>query len=80
MDDQFESTIRDAIESDASLTEIAALLREWRDRGLSSEVAASVLEELRVKLDIDDEDRVLEVLDLVTGFCAPHLRVWERSE
>ena len=80
MDDQFESTIRDAIRSDASLPEVAALLREWRDRGLSSEAAASVLEKLRVQFDVDHEDRVLEVLDLVTGYCAPHLRIWERSE
>ena len=65
-----------ALRTGASLDDLAALLRHHRDEGMTQSEAQSVLENMRATLSEADEDRVLEMLDLVTGFCPVHLRVW----
>jgi hypothetical protein len=40
-----------------------------------------ILEAFRVESpDEAVEDRILEVMDVVAGFCSPRLRVWEPDE
>jgi len=52
--------------------------RELEDR-VPREVVLSQLEELRARLRMDgmdaQEDAVLEVMDFVTGWCSPHMRL-----
>lgn len=76
MNDQFLISIQEAAERGAPLEEIAGVLRIWRERGLTAEEASRALELLRENADEQLEDRILEVMDVVSGFCRPELRVW----
>lgn len=80
MVDQFKVAMRDAIRTGAPLTEIASILGDWRDQGLSAASAAAALENLRHQCGAENEDRVLQTPDIVTGFCRPELQVWKQPE
>ncbi len=50
----------------------------YRDAGLSQAETLTVLESLRAAAtDEATDDRILEVMDLVEGFCSPETTVWE---
>lgn len=65
-----------ALQGGASADELVALLRRYRDLGLSQDEAKTTLEAMRADLSETDEDPVLDMLDVVTGYCRPGLRVW----
>jgi hypothetical protein len=65
-----------ALERGESLETLRALLVRYRASGLSQRAAYDALHALRSRLTGRDEDRLLELMDIVAGFCAPHLRVW----
>ena len=49
-----------------------------RDEGYTSAQVASALNALRAEAANEaEEDRILEVLDIVTGWCAPQADVWD---
>lgn len=79
MNKEFETSVLEAVKKQASLEEIVGILRDWRDRGLTSEIASKSLELIRNEADEEFEDRVLEIMDVVSGFCRPELRVWNSS-
>jgi len=70
---------RRALETGATLADLAALLHHHRAEGMTRPKAQRVLESLRPTLIEADEDRVLEMLDMVTGFAPAHLRVWDQD-
>lgn len=74
--DRLAEAIAQALARGASLAEIAALLRRLRDIGLSQAAVYEAVEASRAGAEDREEDRLLEVLDIVSGFCAPGLRVW----
>ena len=76
MNEQFLVALREAVERGAPLEEIVGILRMWRERGLTAEDASKALELLREGADEQLEDRILEVMDIASGFCRPELRVW----
>lgn len=76
MKEEFRALIKDALARHASLDEFLDILRKQRDAGLAQQSAYDALEELRAEADEQTEDRVLEIMDIVSGFCAPHLRIW----
>lgn len=80
MGSEFIAEIRGAIERDASLEDYASILRKYRDRGLTAQAANDALRGVPSGGDARIEDRVLEVLDIVAGWCRPDLRVWSDSE
>lgn len=48
-----------------------------KDQGLEREVALECLGRLRGDATLDaEEDRLLELMDIVWGFCPTHNRVW----
>lgn len=54
-----------------SLQNLVPNLRALRDAGISAHEVSTMLEELRLRYrDSPIEDRILEVLDIVTGFCS----------
>ena len=70
--------LENLISSDTSLPSIAEELRQMKNEGFQQEVVRKTLEELRKEYKNEsDEDRILEILDLVTGFCSPEKRVWD---
>jgi hypothetical protein len=79
MSNGFAKDIEDALKREASMEEVVSILRDYQDQGMTAKSAAEALETLRVGADERTEDRLLEILDIVTGFCRPHLRVWNKS-
>lgn len=65
-----------ALERGDSLDALRAILVHHERNGLPQCAAYDALHALRARLTGRDEDRLLELMDIVAGFCAPHLRVW----
>lgn len=61
------------------LADVRELLLSWIDAGASREEIRSVLNDIRSEFQAagreDEEDRVLEVLDIVEGWVSPHLKI-----
>lgn len=78
----FEAAAKAALESGASVGEFRELVGAAVTNGLSREDAQRTLERLRADAPTEEyEDRALEFLDVVTGFCAPHIRVpWQAEK
>ena len=67
-----------AISSGVPLRQIIATLRDYHRSGVTRHEVQVVLEELRNQArDEATEDRILEVLDIVSGFCSRENSVWE---
>lgn len=77
MIESFVVSIREAVERGAPLEETVGILRMWCERGLTAEDASRALGRLREGVDERFEDRVLEIMDVASGFCRPELRVWD---
>lgn len=70
------SALEVLISSGADLPQLRGALVEFAARGGSRAKAEAVIRGLRAQFtDEVQEDLVLELLDLVTGWCAPELRV-----
>ena len=79
-DDTFEQELKAAtlqmLTSHAPLEEFITLLRSFQKRGMSQETARAAVEALRSTVDEERDDRVLEILDFIVGFCAERHRIW----
>ena len=77
-DEQSAIRLAELVEGDQPPRRVAASLRECRDLGLTRLEAIEILGRLRDRADDEaKEDRVLEMLDIVTGFCSAELNVWD---
>jgi anthranilate phosphoribosyltransferase len=76
-DSGIQRELVDRISSGADFIQLHALLSQYKQRGLTAEEVAHALEQLRSSVTNEsNEDRVLELLDVVHGFCSPHLKLW----
>jgi hypothetical protein len=76
--DQLLQKLQRLIVSPVSLPQIAFTLREYRHQGVARQEVQSALEGLRQSApDEATEDRILEVMDLVSGFCPREMTVWD---
>jgi hypothetical protein len=73
---KFSQAVKAALESGVTLPQFAQLLRAHAEEGLTQEEALGLLEELRAGAGPVAEDRLLEYLDIASGFCQKELRVW----
>lgn len=68
------------LKTDASLGKYHNILVRMKEEGISSADAEKLFYEIRAIMISEGneagEDRVLEVLDFVVGWCPPHNRVW----
>lgn len=76
MNNELRAEISEALGREAPFEELVDILRRYRDQGGTATAAAETLEAMRVVADERSEDRLLEILDVVAGFCRPELRVW----
>jgi uncharacterized protein (UPF0335 family) len=77
MTGSLKQRIKTLIASEADLPSIVEELRQMKIEGFEQDVVRSVLEDLRTESQTEsEEDRILEVLDFVTGFCAPDYQIW----
>jgi hypothetical protein len=69
--------LRCLVRSEAPLRQIVDDLRKYRSRGTSRDEVQHALESLRAEAQSEsEEDRILEILDIVSGFCPPENTVW----
>ena len=68
-----------AIKSGVALDELLGILHNYKACGGTQDGAYAVLEVIREAEKKDDviEDKILEVMDFVTGFCSKDKRIWE---
>ncbi|MEG0882022.1 MAG: hypothetical protein RSH52_12235 [Janthinobacterium sp.] len=67
-----------ALESGSGLLTLRAILLRYKASGVTAAQVAGLLQELRPATQEGPlEDVILDALDMVTGWCAPHLRVWD---
>ena len=66
-----------ALDARAGLLTLHAIMLRYKASGVTAEQVESLLQELRgATHDEALEDAILDALDMVTGWCAPQLRVW----
>jgi hypothetical protein len=70
------TAVADGLARGASFDDLVALLIESRDAGLDQQAAYDAITTLRSTTDEALDDRVLELLDLVSGWCRPSARIW----
>jgi hypothetical protein len=74
----WQGELEAAIRSERPLEEIVALLRQFKQEGVTQGETYAFLESLREKTsDEATDDRILEVADFVAGFCSPHMVIWD---
>jgi len=66
---------RAALASEHRLEELRRAVEHELQAGVPREEIVARLEALRPGLSDSDEDVVLDVLDFVTGWCSPHVRL-----
>ena len=77
MIDQLKSEVGNAISQGVTWDGRRQILLTYRDLGMSEDTMTRALLALREELDPGAEDELLELLDLVVGWCQPHLRVFD---
>ncbi|PLY39781.1 hypothetical protein CSZ94_24565 [Janthinobacterium sp. ROICE36] len=67
-----------ALDAKAGLLTLRVILLRYHASGVTAAQVAALLHELRPATQEGPlEDVILDVLDMVTGWCAPQLRVWD---
>ncbi len=70
--------LQGVISAPVSLSQIVSTLREYQHQGVARHEVQSALEGLRERAhDEATEDRILEVMDIVSGFCPREMTVWD---
>ena len=78
MNAEVKHELKAAIQSGMPLAEIVSLLRQYKEKGVTQGQVYSFLEAWHLSNpDETTDDRILEVADFVSGFCAPHMKVWQ---
>ena len=78
MKNDWEILLRILLNEEINLEAISDFLRTAIDDGINEIEIAEYLEKLRLRTTTVDEkinDRILEVLDIVTGWCQPKFRI-----
>ncbi len=63
------------VETNEPLLKIREFIVELRKEGISKEELYDELQNLRSKLNDEQEDTILEVMDFLVGWCVPSLRI-----
>lgn len=76
MDDKLIYRLRQIVDSAFTLQDAGKSLQVLRTEGYTRSDMSNALHNLRNEMPSDDaEDRVLELLDLVSGYCQPDLDI-----
>ncbi len=77
MNDAFAKALAAALRNGAPLDESLRILRLHRDHGATQAEVAEALNSIRVRASTEaEEDRILELMEVVHGFCSPHMRLY----
>lgn len=77
METNWKLNLKEKLNNMISLSEISDYLRFLKKSNISQEHIKLFLNELRNN-NIEEvvEDRILEILDIVEGYCQPEYKVW----
>lgn len=64
-----------AVEATDGFDRLRAVVKQLLDDGVDSDVLMEDLGQIRGLVSTDDEDKVLDVMDLLVGWCAPEFRL-----
>ncbi|WP_322066522.1 hypothetical protein [Burkholderia ubonensis] len=76
IDIALDRELRDALEKSANLDVLRAITVKCRGKGFDSESVNELLAAMRDDTVEDIEGRIMKIMDIVSGFCAPIMRVW----
>ncbi|MDN7908564.1 hypothetical protein QZM18_31240 [Burkholderia diffusa] len=76
LDVALDRELRDALEASADFGLLRDILVKYRERSFSSESVYELLGSMRDGVTEDIEERILELMDIVSGFCSSNMRVW----
>lgn len=77
MRDSFSNAIESSIRSGGSLDSLVSIARDFKKAGLTQAEAYSSLEILRQTVGPDEIDLLLDLMDIVSGFCVEAHRIWD---
>ena len=70
--------IKEALQENVSAPILIDLLYRYKQSGGTQKRAYAILERIRDdELEDSDEDRILELMDFVSGFCSQDKRIWD---
>ncbi len=73
-----ESEIKGALKNQVSLPMLREIVCQYKQNGGTQQAAYVILEKIRhEQIEEPDEDRILELMDFVAGFCAQDQRIWD---
>ena len=73
-----EGEIKGALQKQASLQMFREIVCQYKKNGGTQRAAYVTLEKIRgEQITEPDEDRILELMDFVAGFCAQDQRIWD---
>jgi hypothetical protein len=73
-----EDQIKRALQKQASLQMLREIVCQYKQNGGTQQAAYETLEKIRCEqMEESDEDRILELMDFVAGFCAQDQRIWD---
>ncbi|MEM9346659.1 MAG: hypothetical protein AAGB26_08575 [Planctomycetota bacterium] len=78
MEPPIQNEIKEILTQSPDLHQLRAYLLDWKARGLDQQECYEAINSFRNKSALDEEtdDLILEWLDIVVGFCSPHMIVW----
>lgn len=76
MSKNLDAIILKEIQGSANLNKAREILMQYKILGISSSCVESTLKNIRKNSTGKEADFILEILDIVSGFCSPTLRVW----
>jgi hypothetical protein len=68
-----------AVESSYGFDELRSLVKRYLDSGIPSNQLLEDLSQIRALVPEDVEESVLDVMDLLVGWCAPEFRLTSRE-
>ena len=75
-----EGEIKIALKKQASLQMLREIVYQYKQGGGTQQAAYETLEKIRrEQIEEPDEDRILELMDFVAGFCAQDQKIWDES-
>ena len=75
-----EDAIQGALKKQASLQMLREIVCRYKQHGGTQHAAYATLEKIRHgQMEAPDEDRILELMDFVAGFCALDQKIWDET-
>jgi hypothetical protein len=76
LDGMLDCELRQALIEGVEIPLMRNILVRYRERDFPPQAVYELLDSMRVGAGEDIEDRILELMDIASGFCSPHMRVW----